>query len=373
MPKINFSKVALDSIIKKTRVHFYKPIQIAEILYYQRIEKKWNLRDLETYRNISKRWRDEISVRLVGRRSTSSQKYQDDIFNATAMPPNLLFDLGEINKKGSGFAEAYIYKSLQAKLSLVWKVWDYVKRSSADSFLVNDLVALFMKTPGLKRSIDKMYEIAVHALFSTIVRALDAQVTLEIINKDKEILHDFESFIKMVLDIDSKKTKLIFPAALYRVGVTNAADRGIDMWANFGPAVQVKHLTLKPETVEEIAENLTADRIIIVCLDSEKAAIESLLAQVGWGERIQGIITLKDLDGWYKLCLSKKYRSKLGNPLLKDLLREFEMEFPSSEEIDPFLKERGYSKMSLPRGWEIIWIVADDKSIEFSYTVGIAI
>ena len=34
------------------------------------------------------------------------------------------------------------------------------------------------------------------------------------------------------------------PVHIYRVGVTNAADRGLDMWANFGPVIQVKHLTL---------------------------------------------------------------------------------------------------------------------------------
>ena len=32
----------------------------------------------------------------------------------------------------------------------------------------------------------------------------------------------------------------------------NAADRGLDMWANFGPAIQVKHLTLDESAVREI-------------------------------------------------------------------------------------------------------------------------
>lgn len=33
MPNKNDAKVALDKIIKKSRIHLYKPIQIAEILY----------------------------------------------------------------------------------------------------------------------------------------------------------------------------------------------------------------------------------------------------------------------------------------------------------------------------------------------------
>ena len=349
----NLAKKALDLVIRKSRVHLYKPIQIAEILYHHRTNRGLDLNDLESYRNISKRWRDEVSLLLVGRRSTSSQKYQDNIFEINAMPPALLARLGIINKKGKGFVEAYIYKALEARLSSVREVEKYIKSSTADAFSIKELVALFQTTPGLRRSIDKMYEILIYALFATIVRALKAQITLEIGNKDSEILKDFERFIKMVLGVDSKQTKLVFPAALYRVGVTNAADRGLDMWTNFGPAVQVKHLTLTAELMEDIADNIAADKIVIACVDTEKDAIELLLKQVGWSERIQGIITITDLDEWYKLCLSKKYRGNLGANLLKDVQREFSSEFPSSREIKPFMASRKYDKIILPPDWQI--------------------
>ena len=269
------------------------------------------------------------------------------------MPPTLLAQLGMINKKGKGFVEAYIYKALEARLSSVRGVENYIKSSTAEAFSIRELVALFQTTPGLRRSIDKMYEILVYALFATIVRALKAQITLEIGNKDEEILKDFEQFIKMVLGIDSKQTKLVLPAALYRVGVTNAADRGLDMWTNFGPAVQVKHLALTAELMEDIADNITADKIVIACIDTEKEAIESLLKQVGWGERIQGIITITDLDEWYKLCLSKKYCGNLGANLLKDVQREFDSEFPSGKEIKPFMASRKYNEIVLPSDWQI--------------------
>jgi type II restriction enzyme len=350
---LTISKQALDSVIRKSRVHLYKPIQIAEILYRHRTEKGWNLKDLESYRNVSKRWRDEVSLRLVGRRSTSSQKYQDNVFEENAMPPRLFATLGEMNKKSEGVAEAYIYRALENRLSSVHSVEQYIKNSTADSFSLRKLVLLFQTIPGLRRSVDKMYEILVYALFASIVRALKAQITLELGVTDKEILADFERFIKMVLGIDTKQTKLIMPAALYRVGVTNAADRGLDIWANFGPAIQVKHLTLTAEIVEEIVGNIVADKIVIVCVDSEKQTIETLLKQVGWGDRIQGIITISDLDDWYKLCLSKKHRKDLGGVLLEDVRREFDAEFPTSIEIVPFMKERGYDKMTMPADWQI--------------------
>ncbi|MDP2704768.1 MAG: HaeII family restriction endonuclease [bacterium] len=353
MPTNNLPKQALDTIIRKSRVHLYKPIQIAEILYHHRIDKDLDLSELQSYRNISKRWRDDVSNLLVGRHSTSSQKFQDNIFEANAMPPALLVELGQINSKGKGFIEAYIYKALEARLSSVREIETYIKSSTPEAFSLKELVSFFQTTPGLRRSIDKMYEILVYALFATIVRALKAEVTLEIGNKDAEILKDFERFIKMVLGIDSKQTRLILPAALYRVGVTNAADRGLDIWANFGPAIQVKHLTLTPELMEDIVDSVTADRIVIVCLDTERESIEALLLQVGWGERIQGIITINDLDDWYKLCLSKKYRDNLGKNLLKDVQREFDAEFPSSKGIKPFVESRGYDKIVLPSDWQI--------------------
>jgi len=349
----NLSKQALDTIIRKSRVHLYKPIQIAEILFHHRTERGWNLNDLESYRNISKRWRDDVSSLLVGRRSTSSQKYQDNIFEANAMPPDLLAKLGIMNKKSRGIVEAYVYKALEARLLSVREIENYIKLSTANVFSIMKLVSLFQTTPGLRRSIDKMYEILVYALFATIVRALKAQITLEIGNKDAQILKDFERFIKMVLGVDAKQTKLLMPAVLYRVGVTNAADRGLDMWTNFGPAVQVKHLTLTAELMEDIVDNITADKIVIACIDTEKEAIESLLKQVGWSERIQGIITIADLDEWYKLCLSKKYRDNLGVNLLKDVQREFDAEFPSSKEIKPFMANRKYDKIMLPNDWQI--------------------
>ena len=79
--------------------------------------------------------------------------------------------------------------------------------------------------------------------------------------------------------------------------------------------------------------------------------ILALVAQLGLEARIQGIITLSDLEGWYVLCLSEKYRLTLGSTLLTDLIREFDLEFPSSQEIEPFIKERGYDKISFPEDW----------------------
>ena len=43
MPNRTDAKKALDAVIKKSRVHLYKPIQIAEILYRDRVFHDINL------------------------------------------------------------------------------------------------------------------------------------------------------------------------------------------------------------------------------------------------------------------------------------------------------------------------------------------
>jgi type II restriction enzyme len=346
------SKEALDKIIKKSRVHLYKPIQIAEVLYRYRKGANIDPSDVETYRNVSKKWRDEISKLLVGRISTSTQKFQDNVFGANAMPPQFLKELAEYNNKRDGIVENYIYHKFKERLSLVYDAFKYLK-AGPDAFDLNEFLSLFVQSPGLKRSIDKVYEITVYALFSVIVRALKVEVSLSIGNADKEILSDFSVFIKLALGLSEQSLIKKMPAKLFRVGVTNAADRGLDMWANFGPAVQVKHLTLSEDLAEDVSANIAADRIVLVCLDAEAEMINRIMTQLSFSDRIQGIITVSDLETWYKTCLSDKYRDTLGSRLLTDLEREFNFEFPANSTIDPFIKERSYKIEMLTGEWSL--------------------
>jgi hypothetical protein len=56
------AKAALDRIIKISRVHLYKPIQIAEILHRDRVNQDIDLSNINTYRNTSKVWRNLITA-----------------------------------------------------------------------------------------------------------------------------------------------------------------------------------------------------------------------------------------------------------------------------------------------------------------------
>lgn len=111
---IEEAKKKLDAHIKKQRILMYKPIQVAEILHYHRTNKETvNPGDLNTYRKQSKRWRDEVTRRLVGRICTSSARFQDNLFEANAIPPELINVLSVENVKNNGIVENYIYHTFR--------------------------------------------------------------------------------------------------------------------------------------------------------------------------------------------------------------------------------------------------------------------
>ncbi len=140
---INHAQNALNLIITKSRVHFYKPIQIAEILCKHRIQEKIDLEQLEDYRNISKKWRDKITQKFLGRICTSSARFQDNLFEVNAMPPPLLAILGNFNKQENGIVEAHIYKSFSDKYSQLDNALIYCLDSQPNSFKLGEFIGLF--------------------------------------------------------------------------------------------------------------------------------------------------------------------------------------------------------------------------------------
>ena len=342
MPTKKDAKIALDKIIEKSRIYLYKPIQIAEILYRARIDDSLNLLDLEQYRTKSKKWRDEISLQLLGRICTSSAKFQDNLFDKNAMPPELLNELGKENRKTLGAVEAYIYNSFTAKHSQLSAALDYCIKSTSKDFYVKKFIDSFWNESGLKRSLDKIYEIIVYALFSTIVEVLHFQITLFVDSEKMEILKEFEDFAGKIMRLDCKNTTFVQDAKIYRVGVTNAADRGLDMYPNWGAAVQIKHLSLDIELAQNIVSGISSDKIVIVCKDAEKDTILSLLSQIGWKSRIQSIVTESDLIDWYEKALRGKYARDMGDKLLDVLREQIAEEFPSVSSFPDALKERHY-------------------------------
>lgn len=125
------------------------------------------------------------------------------------------------------------------------------------------------------------------------------------------------------------------------------------MVANFGPAIQVKHLTLDADAIADICDGLTADRIVIVCKDTEVKIVDGVIKQLGLDDRLQGLVTFSDLQEWYKVCLNEQNRKTLGESLLKDFIREFTNEFPSLDGLESFMSHRKYQSIKLSKDWTI--------------------
>ena len=350
MDKYKEAIKALNSLIKKSRVHLYKPIQIAEILYHDRVFHDIDLKDKEDYRNKSKKWRDEITDELLGRKCTSSQKFQDNLFEDNAIPPKTLKELGELNIRYDGAVEAYIYSQFTNKYDQLGNALDYCSKTDKSTFDVKKLIDSFWNEPGLKRSIDKVYEIIVYALFSTLVNALNMKVEVFIDKNNKDILAEFSDFADKVMCINSSQISYTNDAKIYRVGITNASDRGLDMYSNWGPAIQIKHLTLDIDMAQDIVDSISSERIVIVCKDADRDVILSLLKQIGWTSHIQSIVTENDLVKWYEKALRGKYSNVIGDQVLESIKKQIKLEFPSLNKRDDVLGKREYAIIEIP-GW----------------------
>ena len=326
-------------------------------MYRSRVYQDIDVLQVETYRNQSIKWRNEISKSILSTSSSSSSRYQDDIWNAHAMPPEILSVLNQANIEGSGVVERYIYYRFLERQGGIVAVMEQLKQaqSSPESFNISDFFELFRNKAGLKKSVDKCYEIVTYSILETVVTALETKITVQISPEKKELLQEFASLTKVLLNIDIKQTKWTELAHIYRVGVTNAADRGLDMWANFGIAIQVKHLTLKESHVRQITDQIESDSIVIVCRDADASVIKTVLKQISWVRRVRGIIKESELIQWYDKCLRGKFSNFLAQKLIQLLLESFEAEFPEASgyasRITDFCAQRNYDKLFSASLW----------------------
>lgn len=347
------AKERLDSIINKSRVDLYKPIQIAEVLRRARLQQDIDIFNKQTYQNPSLRWRDEVSKKILGKVCTSSARFQHDIWNETAMPCDFLAILDQENQQHSGIVEAYIYARFQERQGTVSNLIQYISKSNAESFNLPTLLTLFLKEAGIRRSIDKAYEIITYALFETIVSALETTITISVPPHKHALLDSFQDLAKVLLGLETQQTTWQSPAHIYRVGVTNAADRGLDMWANFGPAIQVKHLSLDINLAHTIVDQVESDHIVIVCKDTDAQVITAIAQQITWGQRVRGIVKESDLVMWYERCLRGSFAPEIALPLLEHLQTGFNAEFPQVHAIVDFLAERTYPSLTNTQIWQI--------------------
>jgi hypothetical protein len=255
----------------------------------------------------------------------------------------------------TGRATAYVYARLRQTVESLQPIRAMVVGGRAGVFSLGAFLNAFENDPKLRRSVDKAYEIVVHALFNAVATRVQAQVTVSVTMRDPSVLADFKDFCEMLLGVNAANPSVTVPAKLYRVGGANSRDGGVDLWANFGPAIQVKHVTLDESKAQPIADAISADQMVIVCDKMEKASIEAVMKQVGLAARVRGFITKADLTRWYDLALNARHAKDMAAPLFDALLAEFDDEFSLADPaaIDTLMRERGYHKLTLANTWAI--------------------
>lgn len=333
----------LQALIARSRVHMYKPIQVAEVLYHHRTDKTQIIDPLDrnTYRKQSKRWRDAVSLELLNSRSSSSAKYQDALWDETEIPPNVLMALATCNVEHDGAVEQYIYRKFAESMEAVSVLLASIDIDDPASFDVNGALEYFESSEPLRRSVDKVYEVIVYAVLQTAVSAVGSTVTVTF-DGESSLAAALSPLLERVMGVSLPAGARSVPAEFFRAGVTNAADRGLDMWGNFGPAVQVKHRDLSIEMARDITQGLDTSQVIIVCRGASDDAVMDVLTDPLLAPKVRAVITEDDIVNAYESMLRGE-ASHLGGPLLSRLKESLLAEFPQSQTLSHFLESRGYT------------------------------
>jgi len=333
---INEAKQKLDHVISISRVEMYKPIQVAEVLVNARISKGVNLSRVETYRTQSRHWRDAVTLELFNKRSTSSARFQDDLWNESAVPPAAMTALGLANST-SKIVEAYIYHFVADKnKDIAAARTNLSELRTADE--LEEVLEAFASSE-LTSSADRLFEILASAVFKCELN--QSGYTIQV---DRSPRSNLATSVDSLVDLVSSEP---MPLQVGRLGHTNAADGGLDIWTNFGVVVSVKRRTLTTSLLEQILQDTTIGALHIVCLDVEPQANSTLRKLKSQGREISVTLTADLLNSVQRLLAAPETRTAF----IGDLIQSFDKEFPMAQTLSHFLETRGYPAVTLSGIW----------------------
>ncbi len=335
---IKEAKRKLDHVISISRVEMYKPIQVAEVLARARTTTGFDLAQVETYRNKSRQWRDDVTLKLFNKKSTSSARFQDDLWNDSAVPPDAMSALGTANS-GSMIVEAYIYHFVAEKNRDLAGARATLSKLEKSEELEEVLEAF--SNSDLTSSADRLFEILATAVFKS--ELSQSGYTIQV---DRTSSSYQTKSADSLVDLVSGGP---IPLQVGRLGHTNAADGGLDIWTNFGVAVSVKRRTLTTSLLAQILQDTTIGTLHIVCLDVEPQVSSMLKKLKSQGRGISFTSLDLLLESVKTLLASPTTRSRL----VSDLVDSFDKEFPMAQTLSQFLDSRGYPEVELTGIWRI--------------------
>ena len=330
------ARIKLDRVIQLSRVEMYKPIQIAETLREINLNNTINPLALETYRNISRELRNKITKQLIGKISTSSMRFQDDLWNESAVPPSALALLANENRKSSK-VEEYIYQHVYAKNAHMIEIRKNLDNISS----IKQIQIMFdsFDSPGLRTSADRLYEVFVLSVLQTDLE--NSNYKLNITGSKASVTGNGAK--KLIDATDGQRNELM----LAKIGHTNAADAGLDIWSNFGVVISVKNYHLDAELLEKVLSDTPIGFLVVVC-ETIDASLLGQYKKISNGRSVV-FITKEEILNDVKSILADEKRSK---QFITRFLHFYDGEFPLTNTLEEFMKQRKY-RIQLPN--ELPW------------------
>ena len=338
MVEISAAKFKLDHVIKISRVEMYKPIQVAEVLRRAISDPTVDLANKDSYRVQSRAWRDEVTQLLFGKRSTSSARYQDDLWNESAVPPDAMAALGRANQD-SHAVESYIYRKVLAKSAGLENTRTNLENieSVAD---VSTLLDQF-DGDGMSSSADRMFEILATSVFQTELGLI--KWLLRVTGPPESVTPTASwSFLREMVSQD-------FQLQVGRLGRTNAADVGLDIWTNFGVVINVKRRELTIPLLAQVLEDTPVGRLHIVCRSAKRQTMVEVERMTRAGRGISVTTESELLSSLAGLLSVEETRESFKSQFLK----YFDHEFPIAQTLTNFLGSREYLSGDLPDPWRV--------------------
>ena len=339
---VRAAKVELDAGVENARGKFFKAIQIAEILYYDRMHPgEINLADHETYRCASKHWRDVISTRLVGSNSRSNGSWQDNLFPGQDTP-HILAILARENRRLGGGVEAYVYRRIGQMHGSIAELVISLEGNDPNEFSLRQFLDQCCQSQ-LLRVKERIYEIIACAIIATLTKFLDVQVITTVSAKRFQLVASDEILLGAVLGMPNGKPKKTAAGRLSRLGLTSAADGGVDIVSNFGFIAQVKHAALDDRLLSKIYGAVQIEGMTVIC---RTVTFSSSSGSERHNTAL--VITENDLVRWSDQIVRGNFGLGAAAFLCENLTAGLRREFPACDPVDfaAFMTERDYVGMA---------------------------